>query len=94
MSDYHLRDRTLSLKAKGLLPLMLLLPEDWDYTMKGLDRICKDDIDSYEPLFLRCHIELHLDTPLSVRHRQPPFLIRVWGVSPVGSVGASKHFAL
>ena len=46
MSNYHLRDRPLSLKAKGLLSLMLSLPEDWDYTMKGLARICKDGIDS------------------------------------------------
>ena len=46
MSNYHLRDRSLSLKAKGLLSLMLSLPEDWDYTMKGLARICKDGIDS------------------------------------------------
>ena len=46
MSNYHLRDRALSLKAKGLLSLMLSLPEDWDYTMKGLARICKDGIDS------------------------------------------------
>lgn len=78
MSNYHLRDRSLSLKAKGLLSLMLSLPEDWDYTMKGLARICKDGIDSYEPLFLLCHIEFHLDVPLSVCHGQPPFLIRVW----------------
>ncbi len=46
MSNYHLRDMTLSLKAKGLLSLMLSLPENWDYTMKGLSRICKDGIDS------------------------------------------------
>mgnify|MGYP000095187386 FL=1 len=44
MSNYHLRD--MSLKAKGLLSLMLSLPENWDYTMKGLARICKDGIDS------------------------------------------------
>ena len=36
MSNYHLRDMSLSLKAKGLLSLMLSLPENWDYTMKGL----------------------------------------------------------
>ena len=36
MSNYHLRDRRLSLKAKGLLSLMLSLPEDWDYTLSGL----------------------------------------------------------
>ena len=46
MSNYHLRDMSLSLKAKGLLSLMLSLPENWDYTMKGLARICKDGIDS------------------------------------------------
>lgn len=46
MSNYHLRDMSLSLKAKGLLSLMLSLPEDWDYTMKGLAHICKDGIDS------------------------------------------------
>ena len=39
MSNYHLRDKTLSLKAKGLLSLMLSLPETWDYTLLGLARI-------------------------------------------------------
>ena len=46
MSNHHLRDMSLSLKAKGFLSLMLSLPENWDYTMKGLARICKDGIDS------------------------------------------------
>lgn len=46
MSNHHLWNTDLSLKAKGLLSLMLSLPEDWDYTMKGLARICKDGIDS------------------------------------------------
>ena len=46
MSNHHLRDMSLSLKAKGLLSLVLSLPESWDYTMKGLARICKDGIDS------------------------------------------------
>ena len=46
MSNHHLRNTELSLKAKGLLSLMLSLPEDWDYTMRGLSRICKDGIDS------------------------------------------------
>ena len=36
MSNHHLRNTELSLKAKGLLSLMLSLPEDWDYTTKGL----------------------------------------------------------
>ena len=46
MSNHHLRNTALSLKAKGLLSLMLSLPEDWDYTTKGLSRICKDGVDS------------------------------------------------
>ena len=46
MSNHHLRDKSLSLKAKGLLSLMLSLPEEWDYTTKGLARMCKDGVDS------------------------------------------------
>ena len=46
MANYHLRDTSLSLKAKGLLSLMLSLPEGWDYTTKGLACICKDGVDS------------------------------------------------
>jgi len=46
MANHHLRNRSLSLKAKGLLSLMLSLPEDWDYTTKGLAKICKDGVDS------------------------------------------------
>ena len=42
MSNHHLRNPKLSLKAKGLLSLMLSLPEDWDYTTKGLAQICKE----------------------------------------------------
>ena len=40
MSNYHLRDKALGLKAKGLLSVMLSLPEDWDYTIAGLCKIC------------------------------------------------------
>ena len=39
MSNHHLRNHTLSLKAKGLLSQMLSLPEDWDYTLQGLAQI-------------------------------------------------------
>lgn len=46
MSNHHLRNTELSFKAKGLLSLMLSLPENWDYTTKGLSLICKDGIDS------------------------------------------------
>ena len=46
MSNHHVRNVALSLKAKGLMSLMLSLPEDWDYTLKGLACICKDGVDS------------------------------------------------
>lgn len=46
MCSHHLHNVKLSLKAKGLLSLMLSLPEDWDYTTKGLSCICKDGVDS------------------------------------------------
>ena len=45
MANYHLRDISLSLKAKGLLSLMLSLPEGWDYTTKGLACICMEGVD-------------------------------------------------
>lgn len=46
MSNYHLRDKALSLKAKGLLSQMLSLPEDWDYTLKELSAINRESIDA------------------------------------------------
>lgn len=42
MSNYHLRDQSLSLKAIGLLSKILALPPDWDYTVEGLATICKE----------------------------------------------------
>ena len=46
MSNYHLRDTRLSLKAKGLLSVILSLPEDWDYSVHGLSYICKEGTDA------------------------------------------------
>lgn len=46
MSNCHLRDKRLSLKAKGLLSQMLSLPEDWDYTLSGLAYINRENIDA------------------------------------------------
>lgn len=46
MSNHHLQDKRLSLKAKGLLSYMLSLPDDWDYSLKGLTVGCKDGLDS------------------------------------------------
>lgn len=46
MSNHHLRNKELTLKAKGLLSQMLSLPEDWDYTLAGLSYINKESIDA------------------------------------------------
>ena len=46
MSNFHLRDKRLSLKAKGLLSQMLSLPEDWDYTLTGLSYINRESKDA------------------------------------------------
>lgn len=40
ISNYHLKEKEMSLKAKGLLSLMLSLPEDWDYSVLGLTKLC------------------------------------------------------
>lgn len=46
MSNHHLKDTSLSLKAKGLLSMMLSLPDEWNYTTRGLASICKEGVDS------------------------------------------------
>jgi hypothetical protein len=46
MSNYHFREKEMSLKAKGLLSLMLSLPNDWDYSIAGLTTLSKDGKDS------------------------------------------------
>ena len=46
MSNYHFKEKGMSLKAKGLLSLMLSLPDDWDYSISGLVRLSKDGKDS------------------------------------------------
>ena len=46
MSNVHLKDSGISLKAKGLLSVILSLPEDWNYTTRGLAAICKEGVDS------------------------------------------------
>ena len=47
MCNHHLRNRNMSLRAKGLLSLMLSLPEEWDYTLKGLARISMEGSGCY-----------------------------------------------
>jgi hypothetical protein len=46
MANHHLKNKALSLKSKGLLSQMLSLPEDWDYTLKGLSIINRESIDA------------------------------------------------
>lgn len=46
MSNYHFKERKMSLKAKGLLSLMLSLPDDWNYSISGLVTLSKDGKDS------------------------------------------------
>ena len=46
MSNHHLRNKTLTLKAKGLLSQMLSLPDNWDYTLAGLSYINRESIDA------------------------------------------------
>lgn len=46
MSNHHLKDKQLSLKAKGLLSQMLSLPENWDYTLSGLSAINRESKDA------------------------------------------------
>ncbi len=46
MSNHHLRNAELSLKSKGLLSMMLSLPENWNYTTRCLAKICKEGTDS------------------------------------------------
>ena len=46
MCNHHLKDMNLSLKAKGLLSIMLSLPDSWNYTTRGLAAICKEGVDA------------------------------------------------
>ena len=46
MSNYHFKEKKMSLKAKGLLSLMLSLPDDWNYSISGLVTLSKDGKDS------------------------------------------------
>ena len=46
MSNYHLKDKTITLKSKGLLSMMLSLPDEWHYSTRGLAAICKEGVDA------------------------------------------------
>ena len=68
MSNHHFRNRKLSLKAMGLLSLMLSLPDTWDYSLKGLATICGDGLTSVRAGVIE--LEKH---GYVVRHFEPLF---------------------
>lgn len=61
MSNHHFKDRSLSLKAMGLLSLMLSLPPGWKYSVKGMAALCKDGIDSVRSTMLELETAGYLD---------------------------------
>ena len=63
MSNHHLRNHELSLKAKGLLSMMLSLPDDWNYTTRGLAKICKEGVDAIGNALRELETRLHRAPP-------------------------------
>ena len=74
MSNHHLRNKELTLKAKGLLSQMLSLPEDWDYTLAGLSQINRESIDA-------------IRTAISFRYNIPSLSRRKWGYATARKPG-------
>lgn len=62
MSNYHFKDRRLSLKAKGLLSLMLSLPDDWDFSLSGLSSICVENKDTIRRILNELKNNYYLQT--------------------------------
>lgn len=60
MSNYHFKDRRLSLKAKGLLSLMLSLPDNWDFSIMGLTSICIESRDTIRKVINELKINKYL----------------------------------
>lgn len=60
MSNYHFKDRRLSLKAKGLLSLMLSLPDNWNFSMMGLTSICIESRDTIRKIINELKINKYL----------------------------------
>ena len=84
MSNFHLKDKRLSLKAKGLLSQMLSLPDDWDYTLSGLSYINRESKDA-----IRSAVN-ELETAGYIRRRQTTDALRQtsafsWLFQPVRS---------
>lgn len=60
MGNYHLKGRRLSLKAKGLLSLMLSLPNNWDYSILGLSSICVESRDTIRKILNELKVNKYL----------------------------------
>lgn len=87
MSNHHLRNMEISLKAKGLLSVMLSLPDNWDYTIKGLSVINKEGLDSIRStiheLELAGYVERQRTRDARGRFYTSEYIIREKPVSPV-----------
>ena len=87
MSNHHLRNMKISLKAKGLMSVMLSLPENWDYTIKGLSIINKEGLDSIRStiheLELAGYIERQRIRDEKGRFRTAEYIIREKPVLPM-----------
>ena len=81
MSNYHLRDERLSLKAKGLLSQILSLPENWDYTLSGLAHINRESKDAvrWEQVGRTRHYSPVIAREDARREETTSFLDRVYG---------------
>ena len=97
MSNYHLRDKTISFKAKGLLSLMLSLPEDWDYTLTGLARISLEGKDAIRAAVVELekagYVQRHQTTDKAGKFGANEYIIREYPASheppPEGPSSAS-----
>ena len=83
MANHHLKNRELTLKAKGLMSVLLSLPDDWDYTLAGLARISREGVDAIPPawklpprhwLILICFLRCWLNTRNSVQPVRKPLV--------------------
>ena len=75
MCNHHLKDSNLSLKAKGLLSMMLSLPDEWNYTTRGLAAICKEGVDAIGKTLKELEQAgyiISLKTSITSRRRQRP----------------------
>ena len=90
MSNYHLRDKSLSLKAKGLLSQILSLPEDWDYTLAGLAQINAEGKDAIRAAIVELeragYVYRHQTTDKNGKFSTNEYIIREYPVSAAPSL--------